>query len=193
MYRVLILGALSGALALAQTPTAVVVVNHQPIEAFKAAFLTVIPGVGLYESTTCNMTEGVIEIGHGAVMQAASEKLTLVSSKLALVTMSRARQQSKLYKAARVTVVAAYLGALITTGAVANVPSGVQVFFPMLGSVSDSLSKTFENKGLAPGAIFVNFLDAEKSMTLRARGCETHLFLARYTKGLPETFATTLR
>lgn len=166
--------------------------SKQPLEAFKAAFLTKLTGVALYKATACNQdfsTTGLLN--GGFVLQAAETQSNIGSVDRGLIeaTVNRARQKSKKYIAAEVSLWAVLLGsALVPGGGVATIGSTKIPWLAITGLASKKLSDNYNTSG-TPAASLV-WMSPELDMRLSPRTCAAGIFLGSWTPGKSPNTAT---
>lgn len=166
--------------------------SHQPPEVFRGAFLSLLPGVGAYEATVCNLTDTGLRLSEGVLAQAANRgaivngkpvRIGTVSPVLALTTLQRARKRSKLYTIMRVTEWIAWAGtSIVSTGIAGDVSKSVRLAFPLIAGASDRVASAYDRSGIDLSIVMGFFLDPNKPLLLDARGCASKVFLGEYRR-----------
>lgn len=158
------------------------VVSHQPLEVFKAAFMEKLNNVALYDALVCNLGESSGSVSGGIVMQGAASKVSIINRGLVEITAMRARTKSKKYIAAEISKWAALVGATIVSGGIVDASTSVAVIFPLVASASDRLSKNFDKNSI-PTAALGDWLAADESYNLAPKACTNRLFLGGFKPG----------
>lgn len=155
--------------------------SHQPLEVFKAAFITKLPSVAMYEATVCNVGQAPGSVSGGLVLQAANSRLNTISRNLVEMTALRARTKSKKYVAMEVLKWSSIVGSMLVTGGTIDLSSTWGVVFPIMTAASDRLSKQWDEKSISTSTMG-GWLAADEAYTLAPSGCSSRLFLGRYER-----------
>lgn len=149
-----------------------------------------LPGVGAYEATVCNLTDAGLRLSEGVVLQAASRgaivdgkpvRVGPISPVLALTTLQRARKRSRLYTIMKVSEWVAWVGtSIVSTGIAGDVSKSVRLIFPLVAGASDRVASAYDRSGVDLSIAMSYFLDANKPVLLDARGCSSKIFLGEY-------------
>jgi hypothetical protein len=163
-------------------PTLTVTVSHQPYEVFKAAFGGGLRGVGLYQATVCNKTDGGMRISEGVIVQAIEKKVGTVNPALAISTANRARTKGKKYRIAKAAEYALLGGSLFTAGGTIAASNGVKLGLVAAQGFAGKFSEDARAEAGLDISALAQFLDPGRTTVLDARSCSSRLALGAFKK-----------
>lgn len=172
----------NGALLPNQTTEVEVTISHQPGATFKAAWLTKLPGVGMYKVRACNISQNSGgSITGGQMLSFVDKTVGTVDEQLLTITTQTAREGSRMYKIMKVTSWVAIFGAILTGGGTVAASEAVKVILPVIAMVSERASGEFKTKGIQPGTL--EFLKEVDRFGLDPGECRSGLTVGGYFKG----------
>lgn len=159
-----------------------VTISHQPGATFKAAWLTKMPGVGMYKVRACNISQNSGgSITGGQMLSFVDKTVGTVDEQLLTITTQTAREGSRMYKVMKVTSWAAIFGAILTGGGTVAASEAVKVILPVIAMISERASGEFKTKGIQPGTL--EFLKEVDRFGLEPGECRSGLTVGGYFKG----------
>lgn len=162
---------------------AVIAFTPQPLEAFKAAFGSKLPGVAVYDVVVCNNSPAYLDVPAGRVYQAALAGFAPLNRSLTQATLRRARRQSRWYKALAVVEWLAFAGSFLTASGTVAGNEAVRVIPPLVAAGAHRLRDQFEAEQPEAAKLFEkDFL--EETLVLPPGGCASRILLGRYDKAV---------
>lgn len=162
---------------------AVIAFTPQPLESFKAAFGSKLPGVAVYDVVVCNNSPQYLDVPAGRVYQAALAGMAPLNRSLTQATLRRARRGSRWHQVAAVAEWLGFAAGLLTASGTIAASEAVRVIPPIVAAGAHRLRDQYDSEQPEAAKLFEkDFL--EDVLVLPPGGCASRILLGRYDKAV---------